>query len=75
MIVHALTVGIYLLSLFLFILVFTMNKNTLIYTTYILEIFCNRLTQVMICYIFWNMDSIKFVPVPAASHNADQDAV
>jgi hypothetical protein len=27
----------------------------------------------MICCIFWNMDNIKFVPVPTASQTADEE--
>ena len=27
----------------------------------------------MICYIFWNMDKIQFVPVPATKKNADEE--
>jgi hypothetical protein len=27
----------------------------------------------MICYIFWNMDNIKFVPVPTPKQTADEE--
>jgi hypothetical protein len=65
MIVHALTVSIFLLSLFAFASTFKSN-SFVHYASDLLETFCSRLTQVMICYIFWNMDNIKFVPVPTA---------
>ena len=71
-IVHALTVSIYLLSLFAF--AWPWQHNLIVqYAARFLEAFCNRLTQVMICYIFWNMDNIKFVPVPTAQQTADEE--
>ena len=30
----------------------------------ILMTLCTSLTQFMICYIFWNIDNIRFVPIP-----------
>ncbi len=72
MIFHALTVSIFLLSLFAF--AFTWPLDVFFsYATIFLEVFCSRLTQVMICYIFWNMDNIKFVPVPTALQTADEE--
>jgi hypothetical protein len=72
MIFHALTVSIYLLSLFAN--AWPVPQNGLFdYATGFLEVFCSRLTQVMICYIFWNMDNIKFVPVPTALQTADEE--
>jgi hypothetical protein len=65
MIVHALTVSIYLLSLFSYASTFIFY-GFLFYAAAFLEAFCSRLTQVMICYIFWNIENIKFVPVPSA---------
>ncbi len=74
MIVHALTVSIYLLSLFVWIAAQTFAyKKFLAYTLQLPEIFCNRLTQVMICYIFWNMEKIQFVPVPTAYKTAEEE--
>jgi hypothetical protein len=61
MIVHALTISIFLLSLFAFASSFYLH-GFVFYGTNLLEAFCDCLTQVMICYIFWNMDNIKFVP-------------
>jgi uncharacterized membrane protein YozB (DUF420 family) len=72
MIVHALTVCIFLLSLFAFVSIIY-GSSFLKDATNLLEAFCARLTQVMICYIFWNMDNIKFVPVPTASQTADEE--
>ena len=36
--------------------------------------FTSSLTQIMICYIFWKMDSIQFVPVPATEDNDNEEA-
>jgi hypothetical protein len=74
MIVHALTLTIYLLSLFVWIAVETFAYyGFFAYTLQLLEIFCDRLTEVMICYIFWNMDNIQFVPVPTANKTAEEE--
>ncbi len=72
MIVHVLTVSIFLLSLLAFLSSFYFDMY-FVYASHILETFCNRLTQVMICYIFWNMDNIKFVPVPTPKQTADEE--
>jgi hypothetical protein len=29
----------------------------------------------MICYIFWNMDNIQFVPMPSDLENSDEEVV
>ena len=63
--IHALTVSIYLLSLFAFAST-SYSEIFVYYATNLLVVLCNCLTQVMICYIFLNMDNIKFVPVPTA---------
>ena len=36
--------------------------------------FTSSLAQIMICYIFWNMDSIQFVPVPSTQENDEEVA-
>jgi hypothetical protein len=74
MIVHALTVSIYFLSLFVFVVTSTIIYGDFLYfATSLLAIFCDRLTQVMICYIFWNMDNIQFVPVLTSMQTADEE--
>ena len=40
------------------------DKSTFLYANEIVYVFVKFLIQAMICYIFWNMDNIKFVPVP-----------
>jgi cation transport ATPase len=71
MIVHSSTVIIYLLSLIGVIFTFFDNYGSNhFYVAEILSNFCNYTTQLMICYIFWNMDNIQFVPMPNAVQNS-----
>ena len=67
MILHVSTVTIYLLSLLIYVCGSTVSPNKyFVAVAYSLEIFCNHLIQVLICYIFWNMENIKIVPQQAA---------
>jgi hypothetical protein len=67
MILHVSTVTIYLLSLLIYVCGCTVSPNKyFVAVAYSLEIFCNHLIQVLICYIFWNMENIKIVPQQAA---------
>ena len=35
--------------------------------------FCSTMTEGMICYIFWNMNNIQFVPVPSALETNEEE--
>jgi drug/metabolite transporter (DMT)-like permease len=68
MIVHVLTFILSLLSMFIWVFAIELPDPHAFY--YVADIFlysCACITQMMICFIFWNMDNIKFVPLPAAS--------
>jgi len=71
-IVHALTISIFLLSLFAFASTFYLH-GFVFYGTNLLEAFCDCLTQMMICYIFWNMENIKFVTVKITKQTVDEE--
>lgn len=74
MILHVSTVTIYLLSLLIYVCGCTVSPNKyFVAVAYSLEIFCNHLIQVLICYIFWNMENIKIVPQQAAQKSADEE--
>ena len=74
MIVHALMVILYLLSCFAFVVALEiLPLKPFYFAVDILSFFCSSTTQMMICYIFWNMDNIQFVPVPAAQQNVDEE--
>ena len=65
MIVHASTFILSLLSMIVWVLALAVkDKSTFLYANEIVYVFVKFLIQTMICYIFWNMDNIKFVPVP-----------
>ena len=65
MVLFATTFGLYVLSSVAYCLVDGQQENTPIHNKIDnFYIFTSSLTQVMICYIFWYMDTIKFVPVP-----------
>jgi hypothetical protein len=62
-----------LLSTFVYIIAFLNLNWTFTNVAFNVWSFCNSLTQVMICYIFWNMDNIQFVPMPVAKQTADEE--
>ena len=74
MIVHASTFILSLLSMtvWVFSLVFKDN-STFRYANEIVYVFVKSLIQAMICFIFWNMDNIKFVPVPVEQITSDEE--
>jgi hypothetical protein len=74
MILHAATFSIYVLSSIMIIVELKIFEGFSTYEkTSFLSVFCERLTELMICYIFWNIEKIKFVPVPTFSQTADEE--
>ena len=49
------------------------GQGAFYYAADILLYSCSSITQMMICYIFWNLDNIKFVPLPASKENASEE--
>ena len=67
MIVHISTFILFLVISVVYDLPFGLQKSKEFkHATNLFYNFCSCITQVIICYIFWNMDQIQFVPVPAA---------
>ena len=72
--VHAATFSIYVMSIIIGELTFLLwNFNKYIFKTLVLMKFCSAITQVRICYIFWNMDNIQFVPLPATLETNEEE--
>ena len=49
------------------------DQGAFYYTADILLYSCSSITQMMICYIFWNLDNIIFVPLSASKENASEE--
>ena len=73
MIIHAVIFIIFLNSSVFFALPQTSSSLTLNNSALFMYFVCSSITQVMTCYIFWNMDNIHFVPVPAAHENDEEE--
>ena len=73
MIVHVSIFSIFLFSAVIYAVVPRYVNKDYDEIAFIFYIICSSTTQVMTCYIFWNMDNIQFVPVSADRKNDEEE--